>query len=93
MGLKSIWTKIQQQAPVEQDERAADVVTVADLAQYFLAELRAKRTEKRVVHPDGRWFRAEMGTTTWVPVDPKTNKWFSPKSLTKEGFELKDIEI
>ena len=49
-------------------------------------------TEKRFVHPDGRWYRAEMGSTTWVPVDPKTGKWFSRKQLP-EGFVLKDVEI
>ncbi len=51
-----------------------------------------KMTEKRFVHPDGRWYRAEMGSTTWVPVDPKTGKWFSRKQLP-EGFVLKDVEI
>ena len=51
------------------------------------------RTEKRFVHPDGRWFPATMGTSTWVPVDPKTNKWISAKPLKMQGFELKDVEI
>jgi hypothetical protein len=52
-----------------------------------------KKTEKRFVHPDGRWFRAEMGSSTWVPVDPKTGLWFSGKKLKSEGFVLKDVEI
>lgn len=56
-------------------------------------EIPEKKTEKRFVHPDGRWYRAEMGSSTWVPVDPKTGLWFSGKKLKSEGFVLKDVEI
>ena len=51
------------------------------------------KTEKRFVHTDGRWFRAEMGSTTWVPVNPDTGKWMKVQPVLDEGFILKDVEI
>lgn len=75
-------TSLKEEARKEQARAVAEVEA-----------LRAKRTEKRFVHPDGRWFPATMGTSTWVPVDPVTNKWISAKPLKEQGFELKDVEI
>ena len=58
-----------------------------------LEELRAKRTEKRFVHPDGRWYLAAQGSTTWVPVNPDTGKWMKVQPVLDEGYELKDVEV
>ena len=70
-----------------------EAIREQEKAEEELEELRAKRTEKRFVHPDGRWYRAEMGSTTWVPVNPDTGKWMKVQPVLDEGFELKDVEI
>lgn len=73
-------------APAEDQVQSPESAATPEVVQV------GKRTEKRFVHPDGRWYRAEMGSTTWVPVNPKTGQWFSKKQLP-EGFVLKDVEI
>lgn len=70
-----------------------EAIREQEKAEEELEELRAKRTEKRFVHPDGRWYRAKMGSTTWVPVNPDTGKWMKVQPVLDEGFELKDVEI
>lgn len=73
-------TSLIEEAIREQEKAKAD-----------LEERRAKRTEKRFVHSDGRWFRAAKGERVpWVPVD-ENGKWLPMKTV--EGFELKDVEI
>lgn len=77
------------------EDLASAVVTptpAGDLEQSPGPEVPEKKTEKRFVHPDGRWYRAEMGSTTWVPVDSKTGRWFSRRQLP-DGYVLKDVEI
>ena len=54
---------------------------------------KVKRTEKRFVHPDGRWFPAVMGTSAWVPVDPNTGKWMKVKPVMDQGYILMDVVI
>ena len=50
-----------------------------------------KKTEKRFMHPDGRWYKAVPGDyVDWVPVDEKGN-WLSMKTV--KGFVMKDVEI
>ena len=52
-----------------------------------------KRTEKRFVHPDGRWYPAVHGTTDWVPVNPDTGRWMKVKPVKDAGFKLMDVEV
>lgn len=54
---------------------------------------KVKRTEKRFVHPDGRWYPAVHGTTDWVPVNPDTGRWMKVKPVKDAGFILTDVEI
>ena len=54
---------------------------------------KVQRTEKRFVHPDGRWYRAEQGSSTWVPVDPHTGKWMKVKPVMDQGYILMDVVI
>lgn len=73
-------TSLKEEAMKEQERVKAE-----------LEAARQKRTEKRFVHPDGRWYRAAKGERVpWVPVD-ENGKWLPMKTV--EGFALKDIEI
>ena len=58
-----------------------------------LGTAKEKRTEKRYVHPDGRWFRVEMHPNMLVPVDPITNQRSNVKTLKEQGFKLMDVEV
>ncbi len=75
-------TSVKEEALKEQEKAKAEI-----------EELRAKRTEKRFVHPDGRWYPAVQGTTTWVPLNPDTGKWMKVKPVTEAGFKLLDVEV
>lgn len=51
------------------------------------------KTEKRFVHPDGRWYPAAKGDYGWIPVNTETGRWMTVKSVKDQGFELKDVSI
>ncbi len=62
-----------------------------ELAQERLEAMRGKTTQKRYVHPDGRWYRAVQGDhVPWVPVN-EDGKWL-PMSTVKD-FTLQDVEL
>lgn len=63
------------------------------LQEAYSEKEKVKRTEKRFVHPDGRWYRAEQGSSTWVPVDPHTGKWMKVKPVMDQGYILMDVVI
>lgn len=73
-------------APAEDLVQSPEPEATPDVAQ-------GKRTEKRFVHPDGRWYPAAKGTSAWVPVNPNTGSWLKVKPIKDQGFVLKDVEI
>lgn len=82
-------TSLIEEALKEQEKAKAalkeDVPAATPLPQ------EGKKTEKRFMHPDGRWYKAVPGDyVDWVPVDEKGN-WLSMKTV--KGFVMKDVEI
>lgn len=84
-------TTLEEEARKEQEVAKAPLKE--DVVSATPPPREGKKTEKRFVHPDGRWYPAVQGDYDWVPIDPKTGRWMKLKPVKEEGFVLVDVEV